>query len=293
MEIQEEQWGSLVRQAEQMERKARQRAVVFSLIPVILAGLLLWFTSHQIQQANRQLVEIQATRDEVKAQLAQTQDQLDRTRTDLTITEENLLVAQQTLTATGKTLIDVQQTLSRTQDQLTQIEQEKQKVQNELDKINNGLRDASIQLGFSTDFLKYAAPVDWVLALKEIASYYPQQSKILVDIYYLREARWKLGGFSPEEGFDSPSFAAYVLGKNNLIKDPASNRYQLQNVLPRRSQPQVGDVVFYQSGYTMFFFKDEMGNPFVLGMTPVGVLALKPDFAPVTSYGAVDYQSMR
>jgi len=280
MEMQEEQWGSLVRQAEQTERKARQRAVVFSLIPVILAGLLLWFTGHQIQQASRQLAEIQATTQAMQAQRDEVKTQLAQTQTDLTTTR--------------KTLGNTQQTLTDTQARLTTAEQDVKRLQTQLDDLNKSLDEVSKQLRLATDFSKYQFPGDWVDAIKLIESYYPRQGKILFDIYDLREAHWKLHGFSPEEGFDSPSFAAYVLGnKNHLIKDPASNRYQLQDVLPRRSQPELGDVVFYQTGYTMFYFDNGRGNPFVIGMTPLGVLALKPDFATVISYGAIDYQSMR
>lgn len=35
----------------------------------------------------------------------------------------------------------------------------------------------------------------------------------------------------------------------------------------------------------MFYIVDEAGRPFVLGMTPVGVLALAPEFVAVKSYG--------
>ena len=283
MEMQEEQWGSLVRQAEQMERTARRRAVVFSLIPVILAGLLLWFTGYQIQQANRQLAEIQTTtqavqgqKDQLEAELVQTQKQLAQTQMDLTTTQ--------------KTLIDTQRTLSTTQVQLKTAEQDTKTLQGQLKDLSNSLDEVSKQLKLATDFSKYEYPGYWEETLKLVATYYPQQGKVLFDISGLQRAPWKLHGFSPEEGFDSPSFAAYVLGRRGLVKNPASIRYQLQDVLPRRSHPEVGDVVFYQAGYTMFYFKDGRGDSFVIGMTPLGVLALKPDFAPVISYGAVNYQ---
>jgi len=286
MEMQEEQWGSLVRQAEQMERKARQRAVVFSLIPVILAGLLLWFTGYQIQQANRQLDEtkvttqaLQALGDKTKAQLAQTQDQLDQTRTVLSTTE--------------KSLIDARQVLSDTQTQLKKAEQDKGDLQKQLKDLNNSFDEISKQLRLATDFSKYKYPGEWMYATKDIASLYPRQSNVLFVISRLQNAPWKLGGYSPQEGFDSPSFAAYVLGQYGLIENPASNRYRLQDVLSFRPRPEVGDIVFYKSGYTMFYFDDGGGNPFVIGMTPMGVLALKPDFADIVGYGAVDYRLMR
>jgi len=37
----------------------------------------------------------------------------------------------------------------------------------------------------------------------------------------------------------------------------------------------------------MFYFEDYDGSPFVIGMTPLGVLALKPDWAKPIGYGAV------
>jgi len=37
----------------------------------------------------------------------------------------------------------------------------------------------------------------------------------------------------------------------------------------------------------MFFFKDERGKAFVIGMTPFGVLALDPRFANIIGYGKV------
>jgi hypothetical protein len=81
-----------------------------------------------------------------------------------------------------------------------------------------------------------------------------------------------------------------MLEKFNLLSAPASEvRYNLQQVLPPTSQPSIGDVVFYDLGYTMFYFKDENGEPFVVGMTPLGVLALRPDFMNVLGYGQVDY----
>jgi len=65
-----------------------------------------------------------------------------------------------------------------------------------------------------------------------------------------------------QKGFDSPSFAAYLLEKNGLLAEPASAvRYRLR-------EPEVGPVAFHERGYTMFYFVDGQGQPFVIGMTP-------------------------
>lgn len=54
-----------------------------------------------------------------------------------------------------------------------------------------------------------------------------------------------------------------------------------------KRRPHTGDLAFYPSGYALFYFEDPHGGPFVLGMTPFGITALKPDFATVLRYGRV------
>ena len=54
--------------------------------------------------------------------------------------------------------------------------------------------------------------------------------------------------------------------------------------------PTVGSVVFYKTGYTMFYFLDTYQKPFVIGMTPLGIASLEPDFAEVTGYGSPLYR---
>ena len=54
--------------------------------------------------------------------------------------------------------------------------------------------------------------------------------------------------------------------------------------LPPTSTPTTGDLVFYPGGYALFYFDDRSEGPFVLGMTPFGITALKPDFAKPLGY---------
>jgi len=49
--------------------------------------------------------------------------------------------------------------------------------------------------------------------------------------------------------------------------------------LPPTATPEVGDLVFYPAGYALFRFEDGRGSPFVIGMTPQGIIALDPDFS--------------
>ena len=105
-----------------------------------------------------------------------------------------------------------------------------------------------------------------------------------------REVNWKLAGSSPTEGFDSPSFAAYLLQKHNLLSIPFSERYNLRELIPETTNPVVGDLIFYETGYTMFLFEDRFRHPFCVGMTPAGIVALEINFGPkLLKYGKVKY----
>ena len=74
----------------------------------------------------------------------------------------------------------------------------------------------------------------------------------------------------PDVGFNSPGFTGYVLGRVARGKSMAS--------LPETETPRLGDIIRYQNGFDMFLLQDAQGEPFVIGMTPVGIAALAPDF---------------
>jgi hypothetical protein len=64
----------------------------------------------------------------------------------------------------------------------------------------------------------------------------------------------------------------------------------LSSKLPTTTQPRTGDLVFYSAGYAMFYFADPREGPFVLGMTPFGIAALKSDFAKPVGYRQVEWR---
>jgi hypothetical protein len=66
----------------------------------------------------------------------------------------------------------------------------------------------------------------------------------------------------------------------------------LYDKLPSTTQPRTGDLAFYPGGYAMFYFAEPHEAPFVLGMTPFGVTALKSDFAKPVGYRQVQWLSM-
>jgi hypothetical protein len=103
------------------------------------------------------------------------------------------------------------------------------------------------------------------------------------------EVGWHLGGYSPEVGFDSPSFAVHMINKYASTKIPSDDRYKIREILPPTSNPKVGDIVYYENGYAMFYFKYR-NQPFVVGMTPIGLASLNFDFGPKRQgFGKVNY----
>src|SRR5262249_47300093 len=101
-----------------------------------------------------------------------------------------------------------------------------------------------------------------------------------------RKVRWRLGGASVEEGFDSPSFAAFILVEEKALAgqpgdgDLLARSRQLAANLPKAEEPlRPGDLIFFPGGYALFWFLDQNAQPFVIGMTPLGIVALEPSFA--------------
>jgi len=85
-----------------------------------------------------------------------------------------------------------------------------------------------------------------------------------------QDVHWGMAN-TPEGGYNSPGFARLVW--QQLGRQPAFEQ------LPRdNADPHPGDIVIYESGYHLYFFRDYQQNPFVVGMTPFGITALNYDF---------------
>jgi uncharacterized small protein (DUF1192 family) len=235
----------LVNQVEARERSARRRTLLFTLVPIVLAILLLAYISTRIVEYNRELDKLRAELEAKQAQLAAVEAKLSATERRLSVTQKQLVQAERQLKAT-------------------------------------------------TNLARYAHPVDY-RDMKDVANTLPSSAATtLFDVLLATENEipWKLNGRTPSQGFDSPGFAYYMLtdglsiGTSLVIpiKPEQSAREHLCGKLRRVSKPLPGDLACYLGGYTMFYFKDAKGEPFVVGMTPKGVVALDPDFA-----GSPDY----
>jgi len=241
----------LLDRIERREKSARSRAVLFSLLPVTLTVLLISYTASSLRNAQQQV-------DALKTEASTYTSQID--------------------------------TLKKNADS---YKNQSQSLQGDTENFKNQVTDLQAQLTETQKTLSEAVnlsralrPVDYANA-KELASRFPGSESLLQEMLDLRQRRikWKTGGQSTQEGFDSPSFAMYMLRQKHAQgielrpgESLAEASRTLYEKLPPTTQPKTGDLAFYPGGYAMFYFTEPREGAFVLGMTPFGVTALKSDF---------------
>lgn len=171
-------------------------------------------------------------------------------------------------------------------------EQQVSQLQKRVDTLNGQARNLNAQLRdlrSVTDYSNYKVDFN-ILDVMKSRRISDSARKLLISITRNQNVKFKINGTLPNEGFDSPGFAAYILKQNKLLNvDPSATVDLLMKKLPvSDTSSQNGDIVFYKSGYAMFYFRDLQGQgDFVIGMTPLGVLSLKPNFASPVGRGQV------
>ena len=253
----------LLERIERREKSARSRAVLFSLLPVALTVVLIGSMASSVRNA---------------------QKEVDALKTDAT---------------TYTTQID---TLKKNADtyknQSQSLQGDSENYKNQVTELQAQLAETQKALSEAVNLSRAVRPIDAANA-KELASRFPGSESLLLDILDLRQRRikWKTGGQSAQEGFDSPSFAMYMLRQKHAPgielhagETLSEASHTLYEKLPPTTQPKTGDLAFYPGGYAMFYFTEPREGPFVLGMTPFGVAALKSDFAKPVGYRQVQWK---
>ncbi len=251
----------LLERIERREKSGRSRAVLYSLLPVVLTIVLLGYTASSVRNAQKQV-------DALKTEATTYTTQID------------------TFKKNAETY--------KTQSQSLQGDTENYK--NQVTELQAQLAEAQKTLSEAVNLSRGVRTID--ANAKELASRFPGSESLLLDVLDLRQRRikWKLGGQSPQEGFDSPSFAMYILRQKRASgievrpESLSEASRSLYDKLPPTTQPRTGDLVFYPAGYAMFYFADPREGPFVLGMTPFGIAALKSDFAKPVGYRQVQWR---
>ncbi len=172
--------------------------------------------------------------------------------------------------------------------EVKELRQEKEVLEENITELNDNISQKSDSLAEMRKIMELAVNYrdkryEFNYAIdKNLYSSYPRQTQMLSEMRAMIRAgkvKWHLGGNSPDTGFDSPSFAAYMINRHSLSRVEDGDRYQLKTILPSTQSPEVGDIVFYEHGYAMFYF-EYRNKPFVVGMTPLGLSSLNYDFGP-------------
>src|SRR5437016_7058522 len=252
----------LLQRIERREKSERSRAGLYSLLPAALTVVLLGYTASSVRNAQKQVD------------------------------------ALKTAASTSTTQIDTLKKNAETyKGQAQSLQGDAESYKNQVTDLQAQLVEAQKALSEAVNLSRAVRTIDYANA-KELASHFPGSENLLLDILELRQRRikWKLGGQSPQEGFDSPSFAMYILRQKRASgievrpESLSEASRSLYDKLPPTTQPRTGDLVFYPAGYAMFYFADPREGPFVLGMTPFGITALKSDFAKPVGYRQVEWR---
>ena len=269
MSAQHQNFDELINRLEAKERAGWRSSLLWTLVPALLAFAFLGYATLRLSEANREVAVLQAQVEERRAEVVSLRDEAadQRQRADQARTE-----AERQRTEAERLQRQVAERSARIETMEAEIGTLREKLQETL------------------ELSRFEHPVDMV-DMKMFYSRYPKAARMLDRILDLRNAgvSWHLGGESPDKGFDSPGFAAYVLREFDLLPIKpgesllAASR-QLANRLETTSQPEVGDISLYPAGYVLFRFEDRNRRPYVIGMTPLGIVALEPDFAKVVGH---------
>lgn len=172
----------------------------------------------------------------------------------------------------------VQTELATAERERDQAVEERQQAQSQTKALRGELRGVQRQLRRSSDFATHVYRLDWS-DVKLLASQSPELARLLLAIRARRGVPFDLSN-TPERGFSSPGFAAHILQQLGRLPGDGDPSEALSRLPSARGSPAPGDIVRYETGYAMFFFRDRSGRPFVVGMTPVGIAALRPNFGP-------------
>ena len=258
-----DQLPALLERVARREKSARNRGILYTLLPVTLTVGLFAYSQSSIRNAQHQVVAL-------KTEAATYTSQID------TLKKNTEGYKSQSQSLQGDT----------------------ENYKNQVAELQSQLTETQKALSEAVSLSRSLHPIDYANA-KELVSRFPGNESLLQDLLDLRQRRikWKPGGQSTQEGFDSPGFAVYMLKQKRAsgielrAGDSTSEASKgLYEKLPPTTQPKTGDLAFYSSGYAMFYFLDPREGPFVLGMTPMGITALKADFAKPVGYRQVQWR---
>lgn len=254
----EEQLRKMVEQVEQKERHRRRKALLYTLIPVLVAVGMLAMAASQVQKSSQAGIIPQ---------------------TELAYNQKTLAVAETSLarpSSTSAGAIIPQTTLVAMQAKVNQLQMTVTSQSSQLDFSQMAWQDSYYQGDLQT-------VGQYIQSLENLKKIRPGPAKLLDQILANLKVPWKADGKFFLEGVNSPTYVSQILNPKQFR---SIDQATLMKELPfKKDRPEIGDVVYYADGYSFFYFVDEKGQDLVIGMTPFGVVALKYDFARPVGFG--------
>jgi hypothetical protein len=242
-------------------RQLRSGFIISTVGYVLVVAVIGWTLVAMEREASRARADLA----NVTAELADARGQLSSARAQLAQTQQAATQAQTTLTDLRK--------------QYDSVAAAKEAAERDLAASRQQVSELEQQLHQIYDFKPYVVPINEVdekVAYGEIGE---QGFRIIQQALQDEHRKLPFNGANTRDlGFNSPGYANYLL---RLTAHPP-----LEQLHPRIGEPKNGDIITYQGGYTMFYFRVQ-GKTFVIGMTPEGILSLNPQFGHQTGVLAV------
>src|SRR5262249_9144237 len=259
------------------ERRGLAVTILFVGVFVAGAAAFLGYTyltlnslSEQLERVRADLLTSTRNLDEVNVARVAAQQEMHGLRADLEVSNRRL-------TEVNAARLEAERTVQSLQAEAVRQRSAVAELTSQLEEANKKLRELTSQIHESTNYVRYLHPVDWADA-KDLYNQSPKLGNLLQQILRMRNDRIRFSfANTPNIGFTSPGFAGYIL---QVVKDrePSSPPDAVLRTLEKTSAPVPGDLIVYETGFTMFFLQDHLRKPFVIGMTPQGIAALEPDF---------------
>lgn len=254
-------------------RRERRLSWLFTIVSVaVVVGILLfiWYSAWVVSGYYTQLVDVSERLTASRAELANTESELAENQLALTALGQERDNAETEAARLRAEVVQLSEEAARLGEEAVAASADVAALKDELSTANEQLAGLQEQIRLSADYAEHLHSVDLGDA-KALFSISDRIGNLLDMILEFRERDLPFSlANDPEKGFTSPGFADYILrqlGVEGGLSD-----------LPSTIDPAIGDIIRYRSGFALFYMEDIDRQPFVIGMTPIGIAALDPDF---------------
>jgi hypothetical protein len=257
---------------ERAHRTALVRTVVLSVAVVVAAAAFLWFITNQAERANARLHDLNAQIETAKMAAATADARVAAANAQANQAAQRVAAAEAARAKAEAELKTAQDARAKAEAELKTAQEQLAAAVDQTAKLRQQISELEAKLKSAFDLQKHVYKLNWD-ELKMIAADNAGAAGLLERLMQKNKTPWDMSN-TDARGYNSPGFATLILRQMNLL--PAGRAIA---DLPRREgAPHPGDVVLYDGGFALFYFRDHQRREFVIGMTPSGVLALNYDF---------------